>query len=230
MAGEVTRRQALGITGLGAAATVAGAVGTWRTFGPSDSLSSSGGAFAEPPVLRSAGGTLEVALRAAAGVTVDGRRTRALGYNGTSPGPTLVVRPGDLLRVRLENALDATTNLHTHGLHVSPEGNGDNVFRAVEPGTSAAVMTRSTPGAMPAALVSIPRIRACGCAAQMTLPYSIPGRTMSSAYVRRPRTLRWPSMSIAGAPSPPKVGFQPSYFAGSRSHSPACWTASKIWR
>jgi FtsP/CotA-like multicopper oxidase with cupredoxin domain len=28
-----------------------------------------------------------------------------------------------------------TTNLHTHGLHVSPEGNGDNVFRVIEPGT-----------------------------------------------------------------------------------------------
>ena len=137
MAGEVTRRQALGIAGLGAAATVAGAVGTWRTFGPGSGLSALGGAFAEPPVLRGAGGTLEVTLRAAAGVPVDGRRTRALGYNGSSPGPTLVVRPGDVLRVRLENALDATTNLHTHGLHVSPEGNGDNVFRAVEPGTSA---------------------------------------------------------------------------------------------
>ena len=137
MAGEVTRRQALGITGLGAAATVAGAVGTWRTFGPVGGVSAPGGAFAEPPVLRSAGGMLEVTLRAAAGATVDGRRTRALGYNGTTPGPTLVVRPGDVLRVRLENALDATTNLHTHGLHVSPEGNSDNVFRAAEPGTSA---------------------------------------------------------------------------------------------
>jgi FtsP/CotA-like multicopper oxidase with cupredoxin domain len=32
-----------------------------------------------------------------------------------------------------------TTNLHTHGLHVSPEGNGDNVFRVIEPGTSGPV-------------------------------------------------------------------------------------------
>ena len=66
-----------------------------------------------------------------------GRRTQALGYNGTSPGPTLRVAPGDVLRVTLANDLDATTNLHTHGLHVSPEGNSDNVFLIVEPGQSA---------------------------------------------------------------------------------------------
>ena len=29
-----------------------------------------------------------------------------------------------------------TTNLHTHGLHVSPEGNGDDVFLVIEPGAS----------------------------------------------------------------------------------------------
>ena len=45
--------------------------------------------------------------------------------------------PGDVLRLTLANELDQTTNLHTHGLHVSPEGNGDNVFRMVEPGERA---------------------------------------------------------------------------------------------
>src|SRR3954471_9720670 len=29
-----------------------------------------------------------------------------------------------------------TTNLHTHGMHVSPEGNGDNVFIEIKPGES----------------------------------------------------------------------------------------------
>ena len=38
------------------------------------------------------------------------------------------------MRVELVNRLDRVTNLHVHGLHVSPEGNGDNVFVAVEPG------------------------------------------------------------------------------------------------
>ncbi len=50
------------------------------------------------------------------------------------PGPTLRLRPGDTLRVELVNRLDRVTNLHVHGLHVSPEGNGDNVFVAVDPG------------------------------------------------------------------------------------------------
>ena len=34
----------------------------------------------------------------------------------------------------LDNRLDAPTNLHTHGLHVSPEGDSDNVFVMVDPG------------------------------------------------------------------------------------------------
>ena len=51
---------------------------------------------------------------------------------------------GDELRVRLVNALDpaafsgrhnpGTTNVHTHGLHVSPKQPQDNVFVAVAPG------------------------------------------------------------------------------------------------
>ncbi|WP_239153900.1 multicopper oxidase family protein [Amycolatopsis sp. FDAARGOS 1241] len=79
---------------------------------------------------------LAVQLTAAAGVRLVGRDTMAWGFNGTSPGPTLRVRPGDLLRVRLVNRLDQPTNLHTHGLHVSPQGNGDNPFVHVEPGAS----------------------------------------------------------------------------------------------
>ena len=45
-----------------------------------------------------------------------------------SPGPLLRAREGDLLRVELVNRLDEPTNLHFHGLHVSPGGNSDNVF------------------------------------------------------------------------------------------------------
>ncbi len=140
MSVEVTRRQALVVTGLGAAVTVAGAVGTWRSFGPGGTAltgSASASPLAEPPVLTGSGGELDVTLRAAPGVTLDGRSTQALGYNGSSPGPTLVLRPGDVLRVQLQNGLGETTNLHTHGLHVSPAGNSDNIFRAVDPGASA---------------------------------------------------------------------------------------------
>ncbi len=137
MSTEVTRRQALLVTGLGAATTVVGGVGTWRTLVEDGSGWATGAPVTEPAVLASSGGSLDVTLRAAPGATLDGRSTEALGYNGTSPGPTLVVRPGDRLRLRLENDLVETTNLHTHGLHVSPEGSSDNVFRTVEPGTAA---------------------------------------------------------------------------------------------
>ncbi|HEY5155216.1 MAG TPA: multicopper oxidase domain-containing protein, partial [Acidimicrobiales bacterium] len=58
----------------------------------------------------------------------------ALTYNGSTPGPTMRVRPGDVLTVTLDNRLDAPTNLHTHGLHVSPGGDSDNIFVMVEPG------------------------------------------------------------------------------------------------
>ena len=63
----------------------------------------------------------------------DGTRF-AYTYNGTTPGPTLRLRPGDELRITLRNGLDEATNLHTHGLHVSPEGDSDNVFVSVGPG------------------------------------------------------------------------------------------------
>lgn len=59
-------------------------------------------------------------------------KTRA--YNGLFPGPTLIVKPGDRINMRLTNNLIGTgqvgeantfhdlnyTNMHTHGLHISP--------------------------------------------------------------------------------------------------------------
>ena len=140
MSTEIGRRRALQVATLGAASAVVGGVGTWRSLVAPASTALEPRAdrpLGEPRVLASRQGVLEVHLAAAAGVVMAGRRTRALGYNGTSPGPTLRVAPGDVLRVTLANHLDDTTNLHTHGLHVSPKGNGDNVFRMVEPGQSA---------------------------------------------------------------------------------------------
>jgi FtsP/CotA-like multicopper oxidase with cupredoxin domain len=91
--------------------------------------------WAEPEVLRSSNGLLDVTLRAApATVSIGRRECHVLAYNGSFPGPTLVAHPGDLIRIRLVNGLDAHTNLHTHGLHVSGEGNADNVMIHVPPG------------------------------------------------------------------------------------------------
>lgn len=63
-----------------------------------------------------------------------GERAELLTYEGGFPGPLIRAAEGDLLRLELENALDEPTNLHFHGLHVSPAGRSDNVFREVPPG------------------------------------------------------------------------------------------------
>jgi len=69
-------------------------------------------------------------------------------------GPTLRFKAGDTVKVTLQNDMatcgatcthpasgngyhySQKTNLHTHGLHVSPESGSDDVFSTVEPGTS----------------------------------------------------------------------------------------------
>ena len=81
---------------------------------------------------------------------------RLRSYGGCKSGPVIDVRPGDTLRVDLRNGTDKsdpscwdnpptglslpfgvgcfnTTNLHTHGLHVSPAGNSDNVLLNIAP-------------------------------------------------------------------------------------------------
>jgi len=72
-------------------------------------------------------------------------------YNRQIPGPTIRVAAGDTIAIRLSNILQDvnngypthndhghlnTTNIHTHGIHVSGMGNGDNPFIAVGPGTT----------------------------------------------------------------------------------------------
>ena len=136
----ISRRRTLALLALGTASTAVGATG-WMTglgaptrsrLSPADT----GQTLGQPEVMASSNGVLDVRLTAAPGVRLAGHDTSAWGYNGTSPGPTLRLRPGDELRVRLVNRLDQPTNLHTHGLHVSPHGNGDNPFVTVRPGDS----------------------------------------------------------------------------------------------
>jgi FtsP/CotA-like multicopper oxidase with cupredoxin domain len=55
-------------------------------------------------------------------------------YEGSFPGPTLRLKPGETLKVKLISGLSDVTNLHTHGFHVSPLGNSDNIFLHINPG------------------------------------------------------------------------------------------------
>ena len=67
---------------------------------------------------------------------LNGRRAQLFLFNGSLPGPLFEARPGDDVTVRLDNALGEPTNLHFHGLHIPPAGNGDNVFLHIEPGAA----------------------------------------------------------------------------------------------
>lgn len=135
----ISRRDALILGGVGLAATAVGGGGllwVWRTPGASQGAAPGAG-FAQPSELRGADGVLDLRLTAARGqAQIAGRSANVLSFNGGVPGPTLRLAAGDRLRVRLENDLDDATNLHVHGLHVSPSGNGDNPFVMIEPGDS----------------------------------------------------------------------------------------------
>jgi FtsP/CotA-like multicopper oxidase with cupredoxin domain len=42
----------------------------------------------------------------------------ALGYNGSMPGPTIIVTPGDYVNIRVINHLNEPTSVHWHGLDI----------------------------------------------------------------------------------------------------------------
>src|SRR5215204_500809 len=135
----MTRRQILGgAAGLGGTTllTAGGRRVVSAQPEPATTLSPEVGAtLAEPPVLHSADGRLDVTLEAQFGpAMMGGRAVTTYTFNGHAPGPTLRLQPGDSLGVTLTNQMDQPTNLHTHGLHVSPAGNSDNVFVHVMPG------------------------------------------------------------------------------------------------
>lgn len=131
-------------------------------------------AYFEPLTLSSAGGVLDITLRAHQSEqpletlvngtptsiltsqfltyawTLNEGQSSNLSTSGDSfPGPTLKVNRGDTLRIHLENDLQGLTitppaggtpvteepiNNHVHGLHLSPEGNSDNVLLTLPAG------------------------------------------------------------------------------------------------
>ena len=87
----------------------------------------SGGAFTRelvmPPIvtgtLRSDGSQLiNLAVASGHAELIDGAVSLMLGYNGISPGPTLVVRRGSAVTIRIQNRLQEATTVHWHGAHV----------------------------------------------------------------------------------------------------------------
>ena len=94
-----------------------------------------GPSFPEPKVVRSQGGLLSLKLSATpTPLALAGQRATLLTYGGSFPGPTLRVRPRDTVRLTLENRLPEPTNLHWHGLPISPKV--DDPFLEIPPGES----------------------------------------------------------------------------------------------
>jgi FtsP/CotA-like multicopper oxidase with cupredoxin domain len=150
------RRQFLqtGLTVAGTAALSAYATACFpdRSTGPTsgplaDRRQSVDGDLADPHVLASVGGILSATIVAATEPTmIAGRRVlQPVTYNGTFPGPTLWVRPGDMVDLTFANRIvfdqvdtkpgygrpprpNNMTNLHYHGMHVPPTGSADNML------------------------------------------------------------------------------------------------------
>ena len=106
----------------------------------------------EPEARRSANGVLSTSLRCAyAYRDIGGMRLYLRSYEG-GLAPTLRMKPGETLKIRLINDLppnrdrqpanpswphqNNNTNFHFHGAHCSPSGIADNVMRTMLPGKS----------------------------------------------------------------------------------------------
>jgi CopA family copper-resistance protein len=75
-------------------------------------MSTASGA-AQVPTVSGEDITLTVAHRM---MTIDGRRSHAIGINGTVPGPLVRLREGQDVRLHVVNTLDEETSIHWHGL------------------------------------------------------------------------------------------------------------------
>ncbi|PSB58084.1 copper oxidase, partial [filamentous cyanobacterium CCP1] len=87
-----------------------------------------------PDLYKSKDGLLELDLEAGNhSLIVGDRQAQLLSFNGRFPAPRLEAKPGDTIRIHFTNKLSQPTNLHYHGLHITPTGNADNVFLNIPP-------------------------------------------------------------------------------------------------
>ncbi len=108
-----------------------------------------GAEFKDPvvmPNLSETPGWVKVNLEAKESwLNINSTSAKLLTYNDCYPAPTIKVKKGDTLTIYFKNSLPAmgtnilghergVTNLHTHGLHVSPSGNSDNSMLMFMPG------------------------------------------------------------------------------------------------
>lgn len=94
--------------------------------------------FKDPPNLNTASpSNLNIRLVVAATqFDLNGKKVSGYSYNGSYTGPTLHFQPGEHVTLTLVNKLPTATNLHFHGMHLSPSGSADNPYISVAPGDS----------------------------------------------------------------------------------------------
>jgi FtsP/CotA-like multicopper oxidase with cupredoxin domain len=129
---KINRRQFLILTAAGAIATSATswAIGNNKiTPNQTKTLPSK--------LHKSSNGLLELDLEASSTrIDLGSKSADLLTYNGQIPAPRLEAKAGDTIRIRFTNNLSQPTNLHYHGLHVTPTGNADNAFLDIPSGES----------------------------------------------------------------------------------------------
>lgn len=126
---KLTRRNTIKLLGAGLGSALVGA--HWP------GLAQGTLAFPEPkllPLRRLESGLVEASLAAReSNLSIGGKPVTLLTYGGM-PGPTLRLREGETVRLQFTNHLTQVTNLHLHGLHVSPEV--DDPLAQIQPGQS----------------------------------------------------------------------------------------------
>ncbi len=104
--------------------------------GDSDSGGKQPVAFSNPPEIASQDGVLSTTLTVEPAVQMVANEevTFPALYNGMYMPPTLRVQPGDSIELVLRNYGVQSSNVHYHGLGVTPLTTGDNIFVEVESG------------------------------------------------------------------------------------------------
>lgn len=128
----IDRRQFLALIGLGAAAVTGGCSSRNEPTGAAPPPP-----YPEPEQMISQDGVLKAAVEVTRErLTIGDQTVVGTVYNGAFVGPTLRLRRGDRLELSVTNSLPEITNVHFHGLHVSPSGISDNVFITIQPGST----------------------------------------------------------------------------------------------
>jgi len=142
--GALDRRSfltAVGRTGAALAApnilrSAAAITGSSAMLLPTSAHAGIGETLLQPSEIRSRNGVLDATITAAPGpVRLGNHVLPGFLYNGAYSPPLLRARLGDTMRITFRNDLpDDPSNLHYHGMSVSPQGRSDNVFVHVHPG------------------------------------------------------------------------------------------------